>query len=172
MKFRDIKKFPHAAYRVDVGWHYLEKYVCDSIKNYGLDLDPDFQRAHVWDDAQRTKYVEYILQGGTSGRELYFNCPEWSRGIRRGPYVIVDGKQRLRAVRMFLNNEIPAFGHLLCDYTDRPDIITARFSWNIAELETRAEVLNWYLDFNAGGAVHTEYELARVRELLKKETEK
>lgn len=172
MKFRDIKKFPHAAYRVDVGWNYLEEYVCDSINNYGLELDPDFQRVHVWDDAQRTKYVEYILQGGTSGRELYFNCPQWSRGIRRGPYVIVDGKQRLQAVRLFLDNKVSAFGHLFCEYDDHIDMVIARFSWNIAELETRAEVLQWYLNFNAGGAVHTEYELARVRELLKKETEK
>lgn len=172
MKFRDIKRFPHAAYRVDVGWNYLEEYVSDSIKNDGLDLNPDFQRAHVWSDDQRSKYVEYILQGGSSGRELYFNCPQWSRGIRRGPYVIVDGKQRLQTVRMFLNNEIPAFGHFFGDYTDRPCMITARFSWNIAELETRAEVLQWYLNFNAGGVVHTDVELARVRELLEKEIEK
>jgi len=38
------------------------------------------------------------------------------------------------------------------------------------DLKTRAEVLQWYIEFNAGGTPHTEAEINRVRELLKKET--
>jgi hypothetical protein len=45
-------------------------------------------------------------------------------------------------------------------------MLTARFSWNIAGLKTRKEVLEWYLNFNSGGSVHTEQELQKVRDLL------
>lgn len=139
-------------------------------RKYGalLDLNPDFQRAHLWTTAQQIAYIEYILQGGSSGRELYFNCTGWGY-TWKGPYVIVDGKQRLQAVRRFMANEIPAFGHILSEYEDEPDILVARFSWNVAAVETRAEVLQWYLQFNSGGSVHTQDELDRVKKLLTQE---
>jgi hypothetical protein len=41
----------------------------------------------------------------------------------------------------------------------------------VNELKTRREVLQWYLDLNAGGVVHTTKEIERVRELLAKEGE-
>lgn len=166
-RFRDIPQFPHCSYRCDVSWNYLEYHI-ERQSDEGaapLDLDPDFQRAHVWTPKQQTEYVEYILKGGTSGRELYFNCTGWMSDYR-GPYVIVDGKQRLEAVRRFMRGEIPAFGVKRHDYTDDPNMLVARFSWNIAALETRAEVLEWYLQFNAGGTMHTREELERVEALL------
>lgn len=168
-RFRDIPQFPYCCYRIDVSWSYLEHHIAgqtdQSEKAAALDLNPDFQRAHVWTPDQQTAYVEYILRGGTSGHELYFNCTGWQSNFC-GPYVIVDGKQRLEAVRRFMRGEIPAFGTMISDYSDKPDLLTARFSWNVAALETRAAVLKWYLDFNAAGTQHTPEELARVRSML------
>lgn len=83
-----------------------------------------------------------------------------------GEYVIVDGKQRLQAVRCFLNNEIPVFGAYFKEYEDKMRMTVASFRWNIAMLKTRKEVLEWYLAFNAGGSVHTQEELDTVRRLL------
>lgn len=37
------------------------------------------------------------------------------------------------------------------------------------DLDTQAEVLQWYLDINSGGVVHTEAELDKVRWLLEVE---
>jgi hypothetical protein len=170
MRFQDIKTFPRCSYRCDVSWSQLEFHINSAGRDKDfLNLNPDFQRAHVWTPDQQIAYCEYILQGGTSGKELYFNCPGFQSGSSRGPYVIVDGKQRLEAVRRFMRSEIPAFGHLRTEYSDAPGMLTARFSWNIAEIETRAEVLEWYLNFNAGGTVHTSAELEKVRALLEAE---
>ncbi len=150
-------------------WTELERHIANQQERCNgiapLDLEPDFQRAHVWTDAQQIAFVEYQLQGGTSGKELYFNCAGWG-GDYRGPYVIVDGKQRLQAVRRFMADEIPAFGYLLSQYEDKLSFTDNYFYWNVAALQTRAEVLQWYLNFNAGGTVHTAEELDRVRQLL------
>lgn len=172
-RFRDIPQFPHCNYKVDVSWDFLEDHIkSHQDRTFGIDsalnLDPDFQRAHVWSEAQQIAYVEYILKGGTSGRDLYFNCTGWSLDYR-GPYVIVDGKQRLEAARRFMRGEIPAFGCLKTDYTDEPNILVARFHWNIAALETRAEVLNFYIQFNSAGTQHAPEEIEKVRKLLEKE---
>lgn len=167
-KFRNIKTFPRCPYRCDVSWTHLERHIAREVKDVHLDLNPDFQRAHVWNTTQQTAYIEYILQGGTSGRELYFNCVGWMRDWR-GPYVIVDGKQRMEAVRAFMRGDIPAFGSYINDYEDEPDMLIARFSWNVASLDSRADVLRWYINFNRGGTVHTEDEIERVKHLLKLE---
>lgn len=157
-------------YQVNVGWSYLESYI-QSQKDTNLaplDLDPDFQRGYVWTQEQKIRYIEYILRGGRSGRDLYFNCVGWQRGYE-GPYVIVDGKQRLEAVMGFLNDKVPAFGHYRSEYTDKLRLTGPDFIWHVNNLKTRKEVLQWYIDLNSGGTVHTKDELERVRLLMAKE---
>lgn len=167
-KFKDIKSFPHCSYHVTVPWSYLEDKIATERLDTKIDLDPDFQRAHVWTEAQQIAYVEYILRGGTSGKSIYFNCVGWMDDFR-GPYEIVDGKQRLEAVRSFMRGDIPAFGYKKFEYEDRLDTCVAYFDWNIAKLGTRVEVLEWYLAFNQGGTQHTRKELDKVQKLLEQE---
>lgn len=143
----------------------------DEEKNKGiavLDLNPDFQRGHVWTREQQSAYVEYILRGGMSGRELYFNCVGW-QGNYKGPFVIVDGKQRLEAVRKFLRNEIPICGGYYYKDIEGKLPTTAQFIICVNSLPTRDKVLKWYLEMNSGGTPHTPEELARVKTLLEKE---
>jgi hypothetical protein len=170
MKFRDIPQFPRANYRVTVSWKYLEEKINDfcTEKLAPLNLEPDFQRGHVWTEEQQVKYVEYALRGGESGLELYFNCPGWMDDYR-GPFEIVDGKQRLQAARQFLNNKIKAFGYFYKEFEGSLSTLDVVFYFNIANLKSRKEVLQWYLDFNSGGTVHSQEELDRVKALLEKE---
>ena len=172
-RFQDIPQFPKAAgYSCDYGWDYLPLHYAHEVVNVGLDVNPDFQRNYVWTPDQKVRYVEHILRGGMTGRDLYFNCAGWHSG-RVGPnygeegyYVLVDGKQRLDAVLGFLNNEFPIFGgNFRRDYTDRPRIMTASFKWHVNDLKTREEILQWYIDLNAGGTIHSDDEINRVRAL-------
>lgn len=163
-KFEDIKKFPHCSYKIDVAWNYLEEQIAFESE-LNLNLNPDFQRAHVWTKKQQIEYCEYVLKNGSSGKELYFNCVGWGDDYR-GPYVIVDGKQRLEAVRSFMNGKIKVFNSYIHEYKDKPNSLIARFSWNIAALETRKEVLEWYINFNSGGTIHTDKEIQKVKNML------
>lgn len=172
-KFRDIVPFTGPGkYRIDVGWTYLKKWIAENQEEAGLELDPDFQRGHVWTEAQQTAYVEFSLRGGRGAREILFNCPGWP--LTTSGMVLVDGLQRVTAVLRFLDNEIPAFGTYYKDYEDGLPAVRmeASFSITVNNLSTRAEVLKWYLDLNSGGVVHSQEELDRVRELLKKEEKK
>ena len=95
--FKKIKENIRAYYTVNVNWDYLEKCLEDyDTKNERekglLELEPDFQRAHVWDKEKQIKYLEFILRNGESGRHVYFNCKDWMRGIGN-KMVLVDGLQ-------------------------------------------------------------------------------
>ena len=167
--------FPRTSYQVNVGWQYLEQHIASqSQKVEGiapLDLEPDFQRAHVWNETQQRNYIEYCLRGGEVGRRLIFNCPGW--GITdHGPYVIVDGKQRLEAVRKFMRNELKAFGQYYQEFTGALRIVSGDLVWCVCSVETREEVLQLYLNINAGGTPHTLQELNKVRNLLTAERRK
>jgi hypothetical protein len=166
-RFQDITLLPRAHYEIDVDWNFLEDFLASAIKEDGLNLEPDFQRAHVWTREQQVAYVEYVMQGGEVGRNLTFNAKGWGYNLVIGSYEIVDGKQRLEAVRSFLRDEFRAHGHFRSEYTDRMRFHMG-FKWRVCSLETRAEILQLYLNINAGGTPHTQEELDRVRIMLAK----
>jgi hypothetical protein len=69
-----------------------------------------------------------------------------------------------------MKNELPIFnGHLLSDFEGTLRLVTADFLVHVNDLKTRKEVLQWYIDLNAGGVAHTEEEINKVRQLLEKE---
>lgn len=73
--------------------------VISRIKAKELDLQPDFQRGEVWDLKRRQRLIDTILRGwyvpavhvvvGSDGRE-----------------VVLDGQQRLAAIRDFEKDDI------------------------------------------------------------------
>lgn len=169
-RFRDIPQLTsNGSYRINVPWDSVERTLEQFGEGCGLDLDPDFQRAHVWTRSQQIAYVEFILRGGRTGREVLFNQSGWQSraSTNRGePLVLVDGKQRLQAVRRFLSNEIPAFGSKFKEYADRLPLLGPDFIFMVNDLPTRAAVLQWYIELNAGGTVHKPKEIEKVRALL------
>jgi len=176
-KITDFQKIPQftrdSPYSVDSDWPYfINKWIADPafLDSTPVELCPDFQRGHVWSEAQQIAYIEYALRGGKSGKDIYFNCSSWMDKFNT-PLQLVDGLQRVTAVQRFIKNEIPAFGTLYKDYTGTLRILSgcASFKIHVNTLQTRAEVLTWYLEMNSGGTPHTQSELDRVMGLLKAE---
>lgn len=176
-KLADIPQFSNdGRYAADVPWAYLEEWIdAQAKRNSGLDLAADFQRGHVWTDAQRSRYVEFILRGGQSSKILYWNAPTWMK-VRKskdqdipGALVLVDGTQRLESVRRFMRNELPVFGYRLAEWEDSERMVRGMsgpsFRMAVNDLTTRKAVLAWYLDLNSGGTPHSLEELQRVRAL-------
>jgi hypothetical protein len=170
MDFSDIPQFPRSGFEVDIGFDQLLWWVDRHVNEKGLQLNPDFQRGHVWSQEQRIRYIEYQLRGGEGGKVLSFNHPNWSqyRSKKDGPYEIIDGLQRLTSGLMFMRGELRAFGHLFTEFTGKMRMYVG-FKWRIFELPTREDVLQYYLDMNAGGTPHSEAEIERVRALLQQE---
>lgn len=163
MKWTKIPQFPRAHYEVDIPWCCLEEQLERWSKHYILTDDPDYQRAHVWTEDQQRAYVEYVLAGGEVARAITWNSPGWSAGDAK-TIELVDGKQRLAAVRRFLAGDLAAFGmHHSPD--DVLGLAGPSFRFRVCSL-VREDVLRLYLNINAGGTPHTADELARVRALL------
>jgi len=172
MNFKDIPQFTSDGnYRVDICLRDLI-YTMDRYQQKDdIDMNPDFQRGHVWDSEKQIAFVEFMLRGGKSARMIYLNHPNWMTSFE-GRLTLVDGKQRLTAALKFMNNELQVFdGNYFKDFTGGMTFFVG-FTFCINDLKTRAEVLQWYLDLNAGGVVHTNEEIEKVRNLLDKEKKK
>lgn len=173
-----VRPLPSAAYTAD--WHLrgletmLQDTQADVIGAGGsFDLTPDYQRGHVWKQEQRVYFIESLIRR-TAEAKVLFNCPGWTSASEEGgdipehTFQCIDGLQRLTTLRMFMANEIKVFGGYtaaqlkgtpFCPRNFRLQISIYQFNW-------RADLLQFYLDLNQGGTVHSVSELSRVQELL------
>lgn len=172
MKFSDIPQFTsHGSWECNYSLVSFVKFIEDAEREEGLDMNPDFQRGHVWTEDQQIKYIEFLLRGGKTARVIYLNNSSWNKVSAKSAndtYVCVDGLQRATAIKRFVKNEIRVFGLLFNEFEGSPRMMQGVLI-NVNDLKTRKEVLQWYLEFNSGGTVHSEEEINRVKELLVKE---
>jgi uncharacterized protein with ParB-like and HNH nuclease domain len=167
MKATDIKPFKgFGANSFDTSLNYLARKIKQLQEEDGLQLNPDFQRGRVWSVKQQSDFIEFLLRGGRTTPVL-LNHPGWL-GSFEGEFVCVDGLQRLSSILDFLDDKIAIFGGHTYSQIGGVDRILRRVHLKIYinTLKTRAEVLEWYLELNAGGTPHTQEELDRVAELL------
>ena len=172
VRFKDIPQLTkYGNYQVNISLDYvpiqIKKWQNDDY--YNLQLNPKFQRGHIWNEMQQIAYIEFILKGGKTARTIYFNMPSWNGGMPSTEYddfVCVDGLQRITAVLKFMNNEIKIFGSYYKEFEDHIPS-NAELFFCVNNLQTEKEVLQWYVDMNAGGTPHTEGEINKVREMIK-----
>ena len=166
-----IPQIASADYQVDVCWNMLKSHIEHYEEAYKFEMNPDFQRGHVWTEEQQIAFVEWALKGGLnySGKDIYLNCATFKNWKKKSPMVLVDGLQRMTAALKFLDGNLIVFGKYRCEEVGKLDMCTMRFRFHVADIQTRKGVLQWYLDFNSGGTVHTKDELNRVLEMMGKE---
>ncbi|HEY0820842.1 MAG TPA: DUF262 domain-containing protein [Rhizobacter sp.] len=172
-----VRKLPHSKWHADYCSNGLERSLAQFAAEYGgVDLTPDFQRGHVWTLSQQERYIESVYRGTVSSSSMLiqFNAPHWENWDYQGDLPrqmqCVDGLQRLTAVRAFMADKIRAFGYLASELKGspydphRPNVIVLRFA--VHTMQTREELLQLYLDLNAGGTPHATSEIERVQSLL------
>lgn len=182
---RLVRPIRSAAYKVDQPLHRIKETldqldVDQKSLGGGLTLNPDFQRGHVWSPEKQVAYIENLLRGWAPTL-IKFNCPSWQAASAKkaagdlplADMVCVDGLQRLTAVLRFMADDLVVFGRLRASDLKGTSFDPARFrlQFEVFELKTRADLLTFYIDLNAGGVVHSDEEIERVRALRDRSSE-
>jgi hypothetical protein len=79
--------------------------ILSRIKNHDINLQPDFQRGEVWSPSKKKKLIDSILRG--------WKIPPIH--LVQGEYAVdevLDGQQRLVAIRDFFNDKFEIDGHI------------------------------------------------------------
>jgi hypothetical protein len=174
-----IKPIPLSVYRVNFLFRSIDSALTEFFNEYGgVNHTPDFQRGHVWTSKQQSHFIENILKGIVidSGLTIQYNCPHFSSGSGYSgelpkEFQCIDGLQRFTAIRKFIRDELLVFGEFRCsDFVDTKYDVMKNSSYRIFlvvyELQTREELLQYYLDINTGGTIHNKNEIAKVRRML------
>ena len=152
----------------DIPLKYFVAKIDEFIREDNLDVNPDFQRGRVWTTKQQELFCEFVLRRGLTPR-LLFNHPGWLTDFS-GQMVCVDGLQRITALQLMLSNRLRVFGSWLSAFDDQDKFLRSiSIPIGIKMLQSRAEVLQWYLQVNSTGTPHTIDEIDRVKKLLEKE---
>lgn len=71
-----------------------------------LFFDADYQREYVWQEEEQQAFLRTAVSGFPLGHVALAKRPDW--GTVDGPYIeVVDGKQRLTTIWLFITDEIP-----------------------------------------------------------------
>jgi hypothetical protein len=170
-----IKPLATAKEVIGHDWSKFGDTLAGYEKEYGgLEMDPDFQRGHVWTEEQKQHYIENVLRGvvASSGFVVQFNCPNWDDFDYQGDlprgFQCIDGLQRITAMFDFLSGKVKPFGLTPDDLRGSFFSVKGRYRFQVAihTFSTREQLLQHYLDLNAGGTPHSAEEITRVRGLL------
>lgn len=142
-------------------------------------LDPDYQRGHVWTDAQAALFVGHLLAGGKTAPlilQRYESAANGGKEYWNKPCEMIDGKQRYTACMRWVKGEVTA---VLPDGTQVPYACLTQTDRRLLPMVkvayidlSRAKRLALYLRLNSGGTPHSDAEISKVRELLEREAKK
>lgn len=130
-------------------------------------LQPFFQRNYVWDDLRKSRLIESIIMG-IPIPTIYTYTRHDSNEIKE---IVIDGQQRLKTIKLFVNNVFPLDGLTLNAYLnglrfdDLPNNVKVRFLnytlhiVNITNVADDKIVLDMFKRFNTGGVALTPQEL-------------
>jgi hypothetical protein len=144
-------------------FEYLERCVRDARL-----VIPDYQRGHEWTEEQACSFVGHALCGGPM-LPLIVNQHDRD-GIQRVPELL-DGLQRLTAMRRWLRDEIPAKVDDRTFFyrdTDKKFRLTMSFVVQFVAL-SRLEALRFYRRFNTCGTPHSKAAIERVDGMIVEE---
>lgn len=160
-------------------FEYLKSYDDEGL----LVLNPEFQRGHVWTEQQQIAFIENLLSGKVQHNVIIFNNladvairePDVVDKEIENKMICVDGLQRLTAMQRFCNNEIRIYDNQLCfdDFVSDVDVKRrilhnrrVRIRLTFTKILKLNELMQYYVDLNSGGTVHSQSEIERVKQLI------
>lgn len=133
---------------------------------------PEYQRELVWTLEQKQALIQSILYGNPIGDFLFkirYGLDEHGRrNTLQVNYSIIDGQQRLNAIREYFTNQFEVDGKLFKDlkYWDARYFINYEVKViGLQDISLKQE-LEIYLNRNCGGTLHTFEEIQKAKEIL------
>ena len=128
---------------------------------------PPWQRLEVWDIDRKRRFIEGLFLGLGTGYYVEHE-PDWSgEGTRPTSGWLIDGQQRLTAIRDFVHHGLQIFDGVT--YADLDQVTLRRRFWNVPfpcfEVEYQNNELmlrELYERLNFGGVTHTEQDRGRL----------
>ena len=137
-----------------------------------LDLTAYYQRGYVWEDKEQQEFLYSLFNNLPIGTIAIIDRDTYVDG--EANYEVVDGKQRITTILMFLNNEIPYIVEGVSYLFKDLDQVTSRqvrqrsmpYQCLYHGMEER-DKLEYFYRVNFTGVPQSEEHMNKIEELMK-----
>lgn len=142
-----------------------------SYYNFGIDMNPDYQRDYVWTNEDKEKLIQSIFENVDIGKFIlrHLNTQEYYE--KNKSYEIIDGKQRLSALIEFYENRLEYKGCKFNDLSPYERHVFEEHNISVAEVENvdRKTSLQYFIMMNTCGKSMSEDDIQKAKDLYDKE---
>jgi len=132
----------------------------------GVDFDVEYQREHVWKFDNKVALIDSIFNNIDIGKFVFVQRPMSFDGIL---YEIIDGKQRLSAIREFYEDRFKYRGFYFSELSRRDQNHFENFSISYGYLENpdKGAIFETFIKLNTCGKPMDKKHIDHVKNLLK-----
>lgn len=173
-QLRKRKSYAEGFERVDLNTDFM--YLLDMYNSGELFMDPVYQRDFVWTKEQKQLYIKNLFEDKASIRPTFIEYSETLEdGTRKRVTEVLDGKQRIKALIDFYNNEFDVDGlyykdlhHLDQIFFERLNVVYTRIMNREGRKDLKLETkIQLFLEINMLGTRMSDEDLKRAQALLK-----
>ena len=140
----------------------------NKIYSFGVDFEPDYQIGYVWSLEDKQELISSIFQGLDIGKFVFVVLP-W-RASTAPCYEILDGKQRLSAIKEFKESRFKFNGLYWHELSNKDRNFFTEIPISVAEIRegsSRENIINQFIRLNSFGKVMDKSHLDTVKNMLK-----
>lgn len=168
------KSYAEGFERVDLNTDFM--HLLDMHNSGELFMDPVYQRDFVWTKEQKQLYIKNLFEGNASIKPTFVEyCETQEDGTRRRAAEVLDGKQRIKALIDFYNNEFDVEGLYYKDlhyrdqfFFERLNVVYTRIMNREGRKDLKLETkIQLFLEINMLGTRMSDEDLKKAQSLLK-----
>lgn len=168
------KSYAEGFERVDLNTDFM--HLLDMYNRGELFMDPVYQRDFVWTKEQKQLYIKNLFEGNASIKPTFVEYSETLEdGTRKRVAEVLDGKQRIKALIDFYNNEFSVEGLYYKDlhyrdqfFFERLNVVYTRIMNREGRKDLKLETkIQLFLEINMLGTRMSDEDLKKAQSLLK-----
>ena len=168
------KSYAEGFERVDLNTDFMS--LLDMYNSGDLLMDPVYQRDFVWTKEQKQLYIKNLFEDNAVIKPTFVEYSETLEdGTRRRVAEVLDGKQRIKALIDFYNNEFDVEGLYYKDlhhrdqfFFERLNVVYTRIMNREGRKDLKLETkIQLFLEINMLGTRMSDEDLKKAQSLLK-----
>lgn len=168
------KSYAEGFERVDLNTDFM--HLLEMYKNGELFMDPVYQRDFVWTKEQKQIYIKNLFEDKASIKPTFIEYSETLEdGTSKRLAEVLDGKQRIKALIDFYNNEFDVEGLYYKDlhykdqfFFERLNVVYTRIMNREGRKDLKLETkIQLFLEINMLGTRMSDEDLKKAQSLLK-----
>lgn len=147
--------------------NYMQQEIRDlfsKVYHFEVDFCPDYQRDFVWDEKDKEALIDSVFNNIDIGKFVFIDKGYCNDLL----YEILDGKQRLSALKDFYENKFTYKGLYFNELSKKEQDYFESYYVSVAEVSdsSREQILKYFLMLNRQGRIMSQEQLKKVEKML------